>query len=109
MVIDSCQSYDELDFIFPEISRFRNHDFAILEIWQAQVDWMRSLLKSEIELLVNSDFSASEPVHTFYINQATVLTVPPEQLAYKFIFILAILLPSICHWSLVLFWYHVVF
>jgi hypothetical protein len=83
MVIDSSQSYDELDFLFPEISRFRNHDFAILETWQAQVDWIRSLSKSEIELLANSDFNTSEPAHTFYINQATVLTVPPEQLAYE--------------------------
>ncbi|MBN3889430.1 MAG: hypothetical protein HWQ43_09730 [Nostoc sp. JL31] len=86
IVIGHCESYDDLDFLFPEISRIRNHDFAILEIWQARVDWMRSLSKAEIKLLVSSDFNTLEPAYTLDVNLATeVLAVPPEQLAYEYL------------------------
>ncbi|NJL63084.1 MAG: hypothetical protein HC903_16185, partial [Methylacidiphilales bacterium] len=48
MVINSCESHDELDFLFPEMSRIRNHDLAVINTWQNQIDWMRSLPTSEL-------------------------------------------------------------
>ncbi|OUL33636.1 hypothetical protein [Nostoc sp. 106C] len=83
-IIESCDSHDELDFLFPEISRIRNHDLAVVETWQNQVDWMRSLPPSELKLLNSSDFSTSEFNDTPDSKQATTaLAEPPEQVAYE--------------------------
>ncbi|MBD2168176.1 hypothetical protein H6G04_27715 [Calothrix membranacea FACHB-236] len=83
MVIDSCDSYDELDFLFPEISRIRNHDFAVIETWHNQVDWMRSLPSSELKLLNSTDFNTSEFNYTPDTKQGTTALAPPEQVAYE--------------------------
>jgi hypothetical protein len=41
-VIDNCETEDELDFLFPEITRIHDHDLAVVESWQNQVDWMQA-------------------------------------------------------------------
>jgi hypothetical protein len=55
-VIENSNSQDELEFIYPEISRIHDHDLMILESWQNQTDWIRSLLSQELKLLPSSDF-----------------------------------------------------
>jgi glutaredoxin-related protein len=45
-VIERCTK-DEIDFIFPEITRIYNQDLAVLNSWQNQVDWMLSLSADE--------------------------------------------------------------
>ncbi|AFY50263.1 hypothetical protein Nos7524_4511 [Nostoc sp. PCC 7524] len=83
-VISNCESYDELNFLFPEISRICKHDLAILEIWQARVDWIRSLSAMDMKLLASSNGNTSEFADILDTNQAaTVQSVPPEQLAYE--------------------------
>ncbi|MEH2000470.1 MAG: hypothetical protein V7L00_17270 [Nostoc sp.] len=77
-VINRCESHDELDFLFPEIIRIKNHDLAVLYSWQNHVDWMRSLPSSELKLLNSADFNSSDP-HYSTIN----LAEPPEQLVYE--------------------------
>ncbi|MEH2284004.1 MAG: hypothetical protein V7K90_22210 [Nostoc sp.] len=77
-VINRCESDDELDFLFPEIIRIKNHDLAVLYSWQNHVDWMRSLPSSELKLLSSADFNSSE-THNSTINVAE----PPEQLVYE--------------------------
>jgi len=77
-VINRCESHDELDFLFPEIIRIKNHDLAVLYSWQNDVDWMRSLHSSELKLLSSADFNSSE-THNSTINSAE----PPEQLVYE--------------------------
>ena len=79
-VIDNCETEDELDFLFPEITRIHDHDLAVLESWQNHVDWMRSLPPSELKLLQNADFSNSEVIVN---TDTTALAVPPEQLVYE--------------------------
>ncbi|MCG6134870.1 MAG: hypothetical protein MET45_09420 [Nostoc sp. LLA-1] len=83
MVINSCESCDELDFLFPEISRIRNHDLAVVETWHHQVEWMRSLSPSDLKLLNSADFNTSESNDTPDTNAATTALVPPEQLTYE--------------------------
>ncbi|MDM9385431.1 hypothetical protein QUB80_32780 [Chlorogloeopsis sp. ULAP01] len=84
MIINSCDSHDELDFLFPEMSRIRNHDLAVVETWQNQVDWMRSLSPSELKLLNSVDFNTPEDNEIPDTNQATsVSAAPPEQLVYE--------------------------
>ncbi|MHC5769651.1 MAG: hypothetical protein ACYTXI_29385 [Nostoc sp.] len=83
-VINRCESHDELDFLFPEIIRIKNHDLAVLESWQNHVDWMRSLPpeaslpSSDLKLLSSADFNSPE-THYSTIN----VTEPPEQLVYE--------------------------
>lgn len=89
MTIANCESDDELNFLFPELSRIRNHDLAVVETWKNQVDWMRSLSPSELKLLNSADFNTSESNTSEYndtpdINPSTiVLATPPKQIAYE--------------------------
>jgi acyl carrier protein len=78
-IIHSCESHDELDFIFPEITRIYNHDLEVLDSWQNHIDWKRSLPPSELKLLENSDFDSSG----FITSQNTNLALPAEQLIYE--------------------------
>ncbi|MBN3951690.1 MAG: hypothetical protein HWQ38_36615 [Nostoc sp. NMS7] len=77
-VINRCESHDELDFLFPEIIRIKNHDLAVLYSWQNHVDWMRSLPSSELKLLNSANFNSSGSDYST-INSAE----PPEQLLYE--------------------------
>ncbi len=84
MVINSCESEDELNFLFPEMSRIRNHDLAVVETWQNQIDWMRNLPASELELLNSSDFHISETEEIQDIKLTSeALSIPPEQVIYE--------------------------
>ncbi len=79
-VIDNCETEDELDFLFPEITRIHDHDLAVLESWQNHVDWIQSLPPSELKFLQSVDFSNSEVPNS---TDTTALAVPPEQLVYE--------------------------
>jgi hypothetical protein len=79
-VINCCEAVNELDFLFPEITRIHNHDLAVLESWLHQVDWMRSLPSSELKLLESADFRNSEVT----VNPSTGdAAVPTEKLLYE--------------------------
>ncbi len=83
-VIDRCETEDELDFLFPELTRIHDHDLAVLESWQNHVDWMRSLPASELKLLQSADFSNSKIPVNPDINADTITdSAPPEQLLYE--------------------------
>jgi hypothetical protein len=83
-VIERCETEDELDFLFPELTRIHDHDLAVLESWQNHVDWMRSLPPSELKLLQSADFDNSEITANPDINtDTTALAAPPEQLLYE--------------------------
>lgn len=83
-VIERCETDDELDFLFPELTRIHDHDLAVLESWQNHVDWMLSLPPSELKLLQSADFDNSEAAINPDTNaDTTALTAPPEQLLYE--------------------------
>jgi chaperonin cofactor prefoldin len=77
MIIDCCNSLEELDFLFPEITRLQNHDVVILRTWQAHVDWMQELSPSEIKELENLETDRIENL------QIDVSTKPEEILNYE--------------------------
>ena len=80
-IIDSCESEDEIDFLFPEIKRIHDHDLAVLDSWQSHVDWMQTLSSEDRHLLSSSDITVADSVDS---NQATVvLAKPAEQLLYE--------------------------
>jgi hypothetical protein len=81
MVAEKCEDEDELDFIFPEITRIYNHDLAILESWQNHVDLTQSLSPDERQLLASLDMPEADSSDD---NQyAAISTIPEEQLTYE--------------------------
>jgi hypothetical protein len=83
-VINHCETEDELDFLFPELTRIHDHDLAVLDSWQNHVDWMRSLPPSELKLLQSADFDNSEvPVNSDTNTDTTASAAPAEQLLYE--------------------------
>jgi hypothetical protein len=83
-VIERCETEDELDFLFPELTRIHDHDLVVLESWQNHVDWMRSLPPSELKLLQSADLDNSEVIANPDTNADTTAdSAPPEQLLYE--------------------------
>ncbi|MGE5657238.1 MAG: hypothetical protein ACM37W_11575, partial [Actinomycetota bacterium] len=83
-VINSCETEDELDFLFPELTRIHDHDLAVLESWQNQIDWMQTLSAEDLKLLQSADFNNSESaVDPETISKTAILTIPSEQLLYE--------------------------
>jgi len=79
-VIERCDSLDELDFLFPEITRIHNHDLAVLESWQAHTDWIQTLDSNEKQQLASSDISSNEISESN--EEPTIVPEPEEQLLY---------------------------
>lgn len=81
-VIEACEFEEELDFIFPEVTRIHDHDLVALESWQNHIDWERSLPESERRLLQSSN--SLELESTADLNTATsVIETAPEQTLYE--------------------------
>jgi hypothetical protein len=79
-VIENSNSQDELEFIYPEISRIYDHDLMILESWQNQTDWIRSLPSQELKLLQSSDFGNYNPNDINTKLESTTETPEPAEL-----------------------------
>lgn len=79
-IIESCESEDELDFIFPEISRIYNCDFPALNSWQSYADWMRLLLETEQNSFQSISFSYLESFEPKSHMDSAPL---PEQILYE--------------------------
>jgi hypothetical protein len=83
-VIEHCQTQDELDFIFPEITRIYNHDLAGLELWKNQVNWFNSLPPSDFKLLESVDLNEGELNSVSNLESCLdVIEKPPEQIFYE--------------------------
>lgn len=80
-VIERCDSLDELDFIFPEITRIHNHDLAVLESWQAHTDWIQTLSPDDKQQLASSDIAATDSSDNN--QEQTIIAEPEEQLLYE--------------------------
>ncbi|MEI3652275.1 MAG: hypothetical protein V6D39_20350 [Dolichospermum lemmermannii FEM_B0920] len=76
--INQCESHNELDFLFPELTRIHHHDLVIIESWQNHVDWVKSLPPAELKLLNSADFHNLETTQTI-----TNSEIPPEQISYE--------------------------
>jgi hypothetical protein len=92
IVMERCETEDELDFLFPEITRIHNHDLVVLDSWKAHVDWTRALSLEDLKLLSRADLSNSEvTVSPDALSEAipqgiadtTADAVPPEQVLYE--------------------------
>lgn len=87
-IIDTCNSDsdDELDFIFPEITRIHNHDLVLLDSWHHQIEWTKTLPSSELKQLQTADFSSSQiSISENGKSAKTALPIPTEQLNYEYL------------------------
>ncbi len=83
-IIQCCDSDEELDFLFPEITRIHNHDLAALDIWLNQIEWTKALPPSELKQLQSADLSKSNlAVIEDKKSATTALSIPDEQLFYE--------------------------
>ena len=79
-VIERCTK-DEIDFIFPEITRIYNQDLAVLNSWQNQVDWMLSLSADERKQLASLNMETT-PVSTNK-EEVSIVAEPEEMALYQ--------------------------
>ncbi len=83
-VIAGCDSDEELDFLFPEITRIHNHDLAALDIWLNQIEWTKALPESELKQLQSKDFTNAKFSSSGDEKSAkTASAIPDEQLFYE--------------------------
>ena len=83
-VIAGCDSDEELDFLFPEITRIHNHDLAALDIWLNQIEWTKALPESELKQLQSKDFTNANFSSSGDEKSATTASaIPDEQLFYE--------------------------
>lgn len=83
-IIDACESEEELDFLFPEISRIHDQDLVVLNAWQIHIDWMRSLPSSDFKLLQSANFNSTQDIVASEEHQTTTTSaLPTEQLLYE--------------------------
>lgn len=79
-VIERCESQQELDFLFPEITRIHDHDLVVLESWQNHIDWIQ-MSSSERQLWASSDIPTAEISDSYEVPD--VVAKPEEQLLYE--------------------------
>jgi hypothetical protein len=79
-VIKCCETEEELDFIFPELTRIHDHDLAALSAWENQIDWIISLPPEDLKLLASADFKESTETPE---TQLTTVAEPPEFQYYQ--------------------------
>lgn len=79
-VIERCTK-DEIDFIFPEITRIYNQDLAVLNSWQNQVDWMLSLSADERKQLASLNMETTPVSNTH--KKVSIVAEPEEMALYQ--------------------------
>ncbi|PSB36140.1 hypothetical protein C7B69_04960 [filamentous cyanobacterium Phorm 46] len=79
-VIERCTK-DEIDFIFPEITRIYNQDLAVLNSWQNQVDWMLTLSADERKQLASLNMETI-PVSEAH-EEVAIVAEPAEMALYQ--------------------------
>ncbi len=66
--LDQAETIDELDFLFPELTRIHDHDLVAISAWNDHVEWSKTLSSEEMKQLnalkteeIESNLDAEEP------------------------------------------------
>ncbi len=51
VTLDKIETTDELDFLFPELTRIHDHDLVAIEAWKNRVEWTQTLSREEVKQL----------------------------------------------------------
>ncbi|PZO47148.1 MAG: hypothetical protein DCF15_19430 [Phormidesmis priestleyi] len=49
--LNKAETIDELDFLFPELTRIHDHDLVSIKAWKDRIDWSKTLSEDEIQQL----------------------------------------------------------
>ena len=82
-VIESCDSYDELDFLFPEISCICDRDLLVLKTWQNKADYINSLPASELEPLPLPQSNTTQNNQEQEVGEVVMVEKPIELTQYE--------------------------
>jgi len=77
-VSNAVRSQEEIDFLYPEISRICTQDLEVIASWQIQAEWIQTLPASDLKLLESSELSEINLEVTSSFNSLEV----PEQKIY---------------------------
>ena len=80
-VVESCDSHDELDFLFPEISCICDRDLLVLNTWQNKADYINSLPASELEPLALPQSNTIQ--NNQEVDEVVVIEKPIELTQYE--------------------------
>jgi hypothetical protein len=81
-VLDKTETNEELDFLFPEMTRIYNHDLAVIGAWKNHLDWYQELSHEEMEQL--NEFIAVEQQDVLDDNSVEVDYLEEEPAECKF-------------------------
>ena len=97
--LDQAETIDELDFLFPELTRIHNHDLVAINAWNDHIEWSKTLSNEEMKQLnaleiketesssVAEDCFDDEPVEYAVYEDAKSSFVPQalyDSLVYSF-------------------------
>ena len=74
---------NELDFLFPELSRIRDHDLVAIEAWQHHAEWYDTLSSSEIKQLNEAISNEQTPETQTTVEAEIVEEKPAEYVFYE--------------------------
>jgi uncharacterized protein YdaT len=80
-VLDKIQTDDELDFLFPEMTKIHDHDLVAIAAWKNHVDWYQQLSFEEMKQL--NEFIAIEQQDTVENSSDEVDYLEEAQAEYK--------------------------
>ena len=80
-LISNCDDENELDFLFPEVTRINNHDLLVLENWQHNLDYVASLSSEESKMLKSSELPQLK--FTPLLEAETVIEETEEEKDYQ--------------------------
>lgn len=49
--LDQAETIDELDFLFPELTRIHDHDLVAISAWNDHIEWSKTLSDEEMKQL----------------------------------------------------------
>ncbi len=79
--LSKAETLDELDFLYPELTRIRDHDLVSIEAWKNRVDWSKTLSVAEMEQL-----KAIAPDENSAIADITDLETPTDDKPAEYAF-----------------------
>ncbi|MEO1386182.1 MAG: hypothetical protein AAFV85_02265 [Cyanobacteria bacterium J06634_6] len=67
ITLDKTETVDELDFLFPELTRIHDHDLVFIEAWKDHIEWSKELSAEEIkqlQALAENESTENQNTHT---------------------------------------------
>ncbi len=82
LTLDKSETIDELDFLFPELTRIRDHDLVAIEAWKNRIEWSKALPEAEMKQLKAFTDSETETEDITFIEETTE-NKPAEYVFYE--------------------------